>query len=216
MKMDLSGMRNTYERGELRRSDLNPNPMDMFRRWFDETCKCGLIEPNAVSLATSDNEGRPLLRTVLIKQFDKDGFVFFTNLASRKAKHIESNPHVSLMFPWIQLERQVIVCGRAERIGLVESAKYFALRPLESQLGAWASKQSAVVESRKALEIKWEEMKEKFAGGSVPIPSFWGGYRVIPSSIEFWQGRTGRLHDRFLYTLSGKDPQEWRIDRLAP
>ena len=212
--MDLSSMRQDYRQGELRRGDLKEDPFQQFQSWFDEACQSKQVEPNAVSLATADAQGRPLLRTVLVKQFDARGFVFFTNLESRKARHIEENAMVSMLFPWIALERQVIVCGRASKIPLSETMTYFATRPLDSQIGAWASKQSAAVSSRKVLEMQWETIKRKFADGKIPVPAFWGGFRVVPDTIEFWQGRSSRLHDRFLYT---RGPQQaWSIERLSP
>ncbi len=212
--MDLSSMRQDYRKGELRRADLKADPFEQFTLWFDEACQSKLVEPNAVSLATASKQGHPLLRTVLVKQYDARGFVFFTNLESRKARHIEENAHVSLLFPWVALERQIIVCGQAVKIPLAETMVYFATRPLDSQIGAWASKQSAAVSSRKVLESKWEEVKQKFADGKIPVPSFWGGFRVVPHTIEFWQGRSSRLHDRFLYTRGTEN--QWSIERLAP
>jgi pyridoxamine 5'-phosphate oxidase len=166
-----------------------------------------------MTLATVDEDGAPTVRTVLLKFFDRDGFVFFTNLESRKAVHIENNERVALLFWWPALERQVEVNGVAERISSVEAARYFMSRPRGSQLGAWVSDQSQVLTSRKALEIKLDEMKRKFANREVPLPSFWGGFRVVPNAIEFWQGQPDRLHDRFQYLRAGKG---WRIQRLAP
>lgn len=166
-----------------------------------------------MSLATTDGSGAPDVRMVLMKYFDRDGFVFFTNLASRKSAQIESNPNVALCFWWPVLERQIRVTGVAQRISSVEAAKYFVTRPRGSQLGAWVSKQSHVLTSRKALEMKLDEMKRKFADREVPLPSFWGGYRVVPRAIELWQGQPDRLHDRFQYLRDGAG---WRIERLAP
>ena len=212
--MDLSNMRSNYDKGALRRGDLADDPIQQFTKWFDEACQSKLVEPNAVSLATADPQGRPLLRTVLVKQYDARGFVFFTNLESRKARHIESNPNVCILFPWVALERQVIVCGTASRVSTAETLAYFVKRPLDSQIGAWASKQSSAISSRKLLEMEWQQMKQKFSDGKVPLPSFWGGFRVEPATIEFWQGRSSRLHDRFLYT---KQPNNsWTIERLCP
>ena len=166
-----------------------------------------------MTLATVDPSGAPAARTVLLKFFDRDGFVFFTNLESRKAAHIEQNASVALLFWWPELERQIEINGVAERISSVEAAKYFVTRPRGSQLGAWVSDQSHVLTSRKALEMKLEEMKRKFANREVPLPKFWGGYRVVPSAIELWQGQPDRLHDRFQYVREGDG---WRIQRLAP
>jgi pyridoxamine 5'-phosphate oxidase len=211
--MDLSEFRKEYSDRGLRREDLATNPMVQFERWFQQAVELNLHEPNAMSLATVEPAGRPLLRTVLLKYFDTNGFVFFTNYQSRKAKHIAENPHVSLLFPWVILERQVIVQGRAEKISAAESLKYFASRPRESQLGAWVSDQSSVISSRKLLLQKLAEIKDKFAHGEIPLPSFWGGYRVVPETIEFWQGASARLHDRFFYEQ--KDGA-WQIERLSP
>jgi pyridoxamine 5'-phosphate oxidase len=212
--MKLDDMREEYTRGELHRRDLNPDPVAQFTVWFDQACHAGIIEPNAMSLATVGADGRPTLRTVLLKQYDQRGFVFFTNLEGRKAQQIEGNPQVALLFPWIGLERQVVINGQAEKISAAETMAYFITRPLGSQLSAWASPQSRVVESRKFLEMKWHEIKRKFAAGQVPLPSFWGGFRVRPEQIEFWQGRKSRLHDRFLYSRAPDGG--WKIDRLAP
>jgi pyridoxamine 5'-phosphate oxidase len=211
--MDLSEFRKEYSDRGLRREDLAADPMVQFERWFQQAVELKLHEPNAMSLATVDATGRPLLRTVLLKYFDTNGFVFFTNYQSRKAKHIAGNPQVSLLFPWVILERQVIVQGRAEKISAAESLKYFASRPRESQLGAWVSDQSSVISSRKLLLQKLAEIKDKFAHGEIPLPSFWGGFRVIPETIEFWQGGSARLHDRFFYERKG---DAWEIERLSP
>ncbi|MDB6109667.1 MAG: Pyridoxamine 5-phosphate oxidase [Pedosphaera sp.] len=212
MKIDLT--RSEYTRGELRRADLKPSPFDQFAVWFEEACRGGVIEPNAMSLATAWADGRPLVRTVLMKSYDAHGFVFFTNLESRKARQIRENPNIALLFPWLALERQVIVTGKAERVSLAETLAYFLTRPRGSQLGAWVSQQSSVITTRKLLEAKLEEMERKFGEGEVPVPSWWGGFRVVPQEIEFWQGRASRLHDRFLYTRQPDD--SWNIDRLAP
>jgi pyridoxamine 5'-phosphate oxidase len=211
--MDLSEFRKEYTDRGLRREDLAADPMVQFERWFQQAVELKLHEPNAMSLATVDPANRPLLRTVLLKYFDTNGFVFFTNYQSRKAKHIADNPQVSLLFPWVILERQVIVQGRAEKISAAESLKYFSSRPRDSQLGAWVSDQSSVISSRKLLMQKLAEIKDKFAHGEVPLPSFWGGYRVIPETIEFWQGGSARLHDRFFYE---KKDDAWEIERLSP
>ena len=210
--MDIGDLRREYTRHGLRRGDLAPDPFAPFGRWFSQACECGMGDPNAMSLATVDAQGRPAVRTVLLKFWDTGGFVFYTNYESAKARHIAANPEVALLFAWLPLERQVIIRGRAERISAAESLKYFATRPRGSQLGAWVSAQSSVIGSRQFLEMKLEEIKRKFADGEVPLPSFWGGFRVVPHSLEFWQGRANRLHDRFLYTRDG----DWRIERLAP
>lgn len=209
---DVAELRRNYTRAGLRRNDLDPDPVGQFRKWFGEAVAAELVEPNAMVLATTDGR-RPSTRTVLLKAYDERGFVFFTNYESRKAREIAVDDHVSLLFPWYPLERQVSILGRAERISPAESLAYFISRPHGSRLGAWVSQQSAVINSRRFLEMKWEEMKRKFADGDVPLPSFWGGFRVVPSEIEFWQGRENRLHDRFRYTTSG---EVWTIERLSP
>lgn len=212
--MDLSDFRKEYSAKGLHRDDLNADPIQQFTQWFQQAIDCEVHEPNAMSLATADAQGRPLLRTVLLKYFDHKGFVFFTNYESRKAKQIAENPHVSLLFPWITMERQVIVQGRAEKISAAESLRYFTSRPRESQLGAWVSQQSSVISSRKLLLQKLHEIGEKFKHGEIPLPSFWGGFRIVPETIEFWQGGPARIHDRFLYQKSSSD--EWQIERLSP
>jgi pyridoxamine 5'-phosphate oxidase len=198
----------------LSRDALDPDPFRMFQRWFEDAIALGLPEPNSLSLATVDADGQPWLRTVLLKLYDERGFVFFTNYESGKAEHMAADPRVALLFPWVAVARQVKVTGTAERISTAESLRYFATRPRGSQIGAWASPQSQVITSRSLLEAKVDEIKRKFAHGEVPLPSFWGGYRVAPSTIELWQGRESRLHDRFRYT---RQPDGgWTIERLAP
>jgi pyridoxamine 5'-phosphate oxidase len=212
--MNIANMRNDYRRGRLRREDLKPDPIEQFNVWLEEACRAGVIEPTAMSLATGWSDGRLLVRTVLLKGLDARGFVFFTNLESRKARQISDNPKVSLLFPWLALERQVIVTGCARKIPVVEALKYFATRPRGSQLAAWASRQSSAISSRKVLEMEWERIKHKFGAGQIPLPSFWGGYRVSAQTIEFWQGGPDRLHDRFEYTH--QTDGSWMIARLAP
>ncbi len=212
--MDLSTLREEYTRDGLRREDLKPEPVIQFSHWFDQAQKMEIPEPNAMSLATVSQDGQPNLRTVLLKYFDESGFSFFTNYTSAKSQDIEDNPKVALMFFWLPLERQVIVRGEAEKLSKAETMKYFLSRPHGSQLGAWCSHQSSVITNRKMLELKFDEMKRKFKKGEVPVPTFWGGYRVRPTSIEFWQGRPSRLHDRFRYNL--QDDSSWAIERLAP
>jgi pyridoxamine 5'-phosphate oxidase len=211
--MDIKGLRKEYTCPVLSREMLAPDPIDQFACWFKEACSAELAEPNAMTLATVDADGQPTLRTVLLKIFDREGFVFFSNYQSRKARQIEENHRVALLFPWVRLARQVAITGVAEKIGVAESARYFATRPRDSQLGAWISRQSSVLSSRQLLLMELEQMKNKFLKGEIPLPDFWGGYRVRPASIEFWQGQTSRLHDRFLYTRSGDG---WTIERLAP
>ena len=198
----------------LIRDELDPNPFGQFQRWFTQAIEADIPEPNAMSLATVAASGQPWLRTVLLKIYDEQGFVFFTNYHSRKARQISDEPRVALLFPWVALGRQVKITGQAARIPLVESVKYFATRPRGSQIGAWASPQSEVITSRALLEAKFDEMRRKFAKGEVPLPSFWGGYRVAPETIEFWQARESRLHDRFLYSRDAEG--RWQIERLAP
>ena len=212
--MDLSELREEYTRDGLTRDDLALTPFKQFELWFKQAQNAELPEPNAMSLATASMGAAPSLRTVLLKYFDTSGFVFFTNYESTKAKEIEENPQVALMFFWLELERQVIIKGTAEKISHTESLKYFMSRPHGSQLGAWCSQQSSVINGRKLLEMKLDEMKRKFKQGNVPLPSFWGGFRVVPEQVEFWQGRPNRLHDRFLYRRENE--QGWSAERLSP
>jgi pyridoxamine 5'-phosphate oxidase len=212
--MNPADLRQSYEAGALDRESLQPDPVGQFRLWFTEAIACGKIcEPNAMTLSTCDAAGRVTARTVLLKAYDEKGFVFFTNYESRKARQIGENPQVALLFPWLVLERQVAVTGRATRISAAESLAYFVSRPFSSRVGAWVSHQSKIISSRQLLEMKFEEMRRKFANGEVPLPDFWGGYRVEPETVEFWQGRVSRLHDRFLYTRTAAG---WQIDRLSP
>jgi pyridoxamine 5'-phosphate oxidase len=212
--MNLADLRREYSTTGITREDLRDDPVEQFRAWFDQACAAGVHEPNAMSLATVGKDGRPLLRTVLLKQYDERGFVFFTNFESRKARQIAENPEAALLFPWVVLERQVMIAGAVERISIAEATAYFITRPVGSQLAAWASPQSSVLTSRQMLEMKWNEMKQKFADGKIPLPSFWGGYRVVPRVLEFWQGRANRLHDRFQYEKQRDG--SWQIERLAP
>ena len=211
--MSLEENRREYDYGKLSRESLLDNQFDQFTLWMNQAIEARVQDPTAMSVATVSSEGKPWQRMVLLKGFDEQGFVFYTNLGSRKAKEIESNAQVSLHFPWLQLDRQVIIGGRAERLSAVEVVKYFLSRPKESQLAAWASKQSSRINSRQALETQFAQIKEKFSKGDVPLPDFWGGYRVVPEEMEFWQGGESRLHDRFSYSRDGDD---WDIDRLSP
>jgi pyridoxamine 5'-phosphate oxidase len=197
----------------LARDALDPDPIKQFERWYSQAIDSGIAEPNAMSLATVDANAQPWLRTVLLKLYDESGFVFFTNYESAKAQQIAVNNRVSLLFPWVALGRQVKISGTAEKIPAVESMKYFASRPRGSQIGAWASPQSQVISSRSLLDAKVDEIKRKFARGNIPLPSFWGGFRVRPFEIEFWQARGNRLHDRFVYS---EDDGGWNIERRAP
>lgn len=213
--MDLSQFRREYLKGGLSRSTLNSDPILQFSDWFDQARKIEIADPTAMILATVGNGGQPRQRTVLLKYYDEKGFVFFTNFESRKAQDIKDNAHVSLLFVWLDLERQVMINGTASKVSTAESAKYFMTRPKESQMAAWVSSQSNILSSRQMLLQKFDEMKRKIGEGKVPLPSFWGGYRVEPDEIEFWQGRKNRLHDRFLYTRTAGS-KEWGIERLAP
>jgi pyridoxamine 5'-phosphate oxidase len=211
---EVSQIRREYCLGGLTREDLNPDPFAQFEKWFEQACQVGIQDPNAMSLATAGAGGRVTLRTVLLKGMDSRGFAFYTNLESTKARQMAENPQVSLLFPWLVLERQVIVTGQVETLSKGEILKYFLTRPLDSQLAAWSSPQSRVISSRSLLEMKFSEMKRKFSEGKVPVPSFWGGYRVVPETLEFWQGRPNRLHDRFVY--SREEGNSWRLERMAP
>ncbi len=193
---------------------LEADPLKQFEIWYKDTNDSEIHEPSAMSLATVDSEGQPWQRIVLLKLFDEKGFVFFTNYESRKANQISENPKVSLLFPWHSLGRQLKLTGSAEKISSAESLKYFATRPRGSQLGAWASEQSRIISSRSVLETVVDSMKKKFADNEVPLPPFWGGYRVQPETYEFWQARESRLHDRFIYRKNEKGM--WYYERLAP
>jgi|DewCreStandDraft_5_1066085.scaffolds.fasta_scaffold00003_40 pyridoxamine 5'-phosphate oxidase len=212
--MNLFDLRREYENRPLHRRDLAPDPLVQFERWFLEAREHVALDPNAMCLSTVGSDGRPSARMVLLKSYDANGFVFFTNLESRKAREIEGNPHVCLLFFWAPLSRQVVIEGRAERVSTAEAMAYFLTRPRGSQIGAWVSEQSRPISSRAVLEAKWEELKRKFGEGQIPLPSFWGGYRVRPVRYEFWQGRENRLHDRFEYVADGAGG--WRIERLQP
>jgi len=215
---DLKRLRKEYTRAGLTEADANPDPTEQFRRWFGEALAANLYEPNAMTLATSTPDGRPSARVVLLKGFDKRGFVFYTNYEGRKARELEDNPYCALVFYWGELERQVRVEGRAGRVSEGESDAYYGSRPRGSRLGAWASAQSCPIGGRGALEERLRGLEAEYEGREVPRPPFWGGYRVVPREIEFWQGRENRLHDRLLYRCQdgGGDPGGWRIERLQP
>ncbi|TNC81796.1 MAG: pyridoxamine 5'-phosphate oxidase [Oleiphilus sp.] len=211
--MDIGDLRREYMSEGITESSMLEDPVQQFEQWFTQANESGISDANAFSLATTDSQMRPSVRTVLLKLFDHKGFVFFTNYNSRKAKQLGKNAYAAALFPWLPLNRQVRIEGRCERISSAESLKYFATRPRGSQLGAWCSDQSDVIESRNFLEQKYREAAERFKQGSVPLPSFWGGYRIVPERIEFWQGRENRLHDRIEYLLND---QSWVRQRLAP
>ncbi|NQY24461.1 MAG: pyridoxamine 5'-phosphate oxidase [Campylobacteraceae bacterium] len=211
--MDLRDHRQEYAKMSLELEDLDKNPIVQFEKWFEEATASKVPEPNAMTLATVGKNLLPSIRIVLLKLFDQKGFVFFTNYGSSKAKQIEENPQAALHFAWLGVERQIKIEGRIEKISTAESLKYFLSRPKGSQIGAWVSHQSDIISSRSILQNKFNEIKNKFLEGSLPFPSFWGGYVIKPVKIEFWQGGKDRLHDRFEYTLeNGK----WVINRLAP
>ncbi|MEE4660071.1 MAG: pyridoxamine 5'-phosphate oxidase [Halieaceae bacterium] len=212
--MELEDFRREYLQGGLNREDLLDDPIAQFEDWLAQAVAGGLADPTAMVLATVDADGKPWQRMVLLKDVGREGFVFYTNLESRKARAMAANPRVSLHFPWNVLERQVIVGGSVERLTMTEVARYFVTRPRESQLAAWASAQSQRISARQVLEEKMQELRNKFSRGEVPLPSFWGGFRVVPDEIEFWQGGANRLHDRFRYLR--QDDLNWSIDRLSP
>ena len=211
--MDIGELRNEYTQQGLNRNELHKDPLQQFNLWFEQARKAALNEVNAMSLATVGANGMPQVRTVLLKIYDAKGFVFFTNYNSAKARQIEDNPQASILFPWLDLERQVRISGTVDKISKVESLKYFTSRPRGSQLGAWVSEQSQVISGRTVLKTMMNQIKEKFNDGQIPLPDNWGGFRIIPDSYEFWQGRANRLHDRFKYI---QDHSGWKIDRLAP
>lgn len=212
--MDLSDLRQSYSKSSFGEEDLLESPIAQFEQWFREAEKCELEEPNAMCLATADAVGQPTTRIVLLKDFSEKGLTFYTNYESRKSEQIQANPKAAANFLWLPLQRQVNVVGSVERISKAESLKYFLSRPFGSQLGAWASPQSKAITSRSILEAKLDQLKHKFADGKVPLPDNWGGYRIVPESIEFWQGRQNRLHDRFIFR--SRDTGEWSVERLAP
>jgi pyridoxamine 5'-phosphate oxidase len=211
--MRLEDNRREYDFGQLTRESLLDNPFAQFDLWMNQAIESQIQDPTAMSIATVNDQGQPSQRMVLLKHFDACGFVFYTNLESRKAQEISANNKVCLHLPWLQLDRQVIVVGAAELLPKDEVLNYFLSRPIESQLGAWASKQSSVIDSRQALEDKYSQYQKKFASGDIPLPDFWGGYRIVPTEIEFWQGGEKRLHDRFRYQLNDSS---WEISRLSP
>lgn len=211
---ELTGLRHEYDAHGLRRSDLHSDPFKQFGAWFAAALAADIRDVNAMSLATATPDGKPSVRIVLLKGFDDRGFTFFTNYDSAKGKDLEANPHAALAFFWPKLERQIRISGSIERTSREDSAVYFHSRPPGARLGAWVSKQSDVIDSRQILDARLEQMEERFADGEIPLPPHWGGYRLNPDQIEFWQGRPNRLHDRFRY--SRRADGAWQIDRLAP
>ncbi len=212
--INIAALRQDYVARGLRRTDLDPDPIKQFANWFGEAAAAEIRDVNAMSLATANADGQPDVRIVLLKAISDRGFVFFTNYTSAKARQLEANPRAALVFFWVQLERQIRVAGTVEKTSREESEEYFRSRPLGSQLGAWASAQSGVIADRAQLEQQLADVTQRFPAGAVPLPPHWGGYRVKPEAIEFWQGRENRLHDRLLYRLS--DSGGWRIERLQP
>tara|TARA_B100001063_G_scaffold63708_1_gene57700 strand:+ start:5980 stop:6618 length:639 start_codon:yes stop_codon:yes gene_type:complete len=212
--LDLSDIRGKYTTKGLDIPDLNSDPIKQFEQWFQDAIDEQMPEPNAMMLATVGKDMMPSVRAVLLKTFDEQGFVFFTNYKSKKAQQIEENPNAASLFSWIPMERQIKIEGSIEKISTKDSLKYFLSRPKGSQIGAWVSHQSSIITSRSLLEQKFDEIKRKFVKGEVPFPDFWGGYIIKPVRIEFWQGGQDRLHDRFLYEKDEKN--EWTIKRLAP
>lgn len=212
--MDLESLRREYLMGGLQRNDLLDDPLRQFDVWMRQALELELREPTAMTVATVSAQGQPSQRVVLLKRVDANGFVFFTNYGSRKARELAGNPRISLHFPWHDIERQVKVCGVAEKIPAAESLKYFVSRPRESQIAAWASSQSEAISSRTLLLNQFESLKRQFAQGEVPLPDFWGGFRVVPHEMEFWQGGRHRLHDRFQYRR--EQDGSWSIRRLSP
>jgi pyridoxamine 5'-phosphate oxidase len=210
---DVTALRREYSTHGLSRRDLDPDPIKQFAVWFTAAVEAGIPEVNAMTLATVSPEARPTARVVLLKGYSHDGFVFYTNYRSEKGRHLAKNPHAAVVIYWKELERQIRIEGMAKKISREESKRYFHSRPLGSQLGAWASRQSEVIDARRILEARLLEMEERFAKKEVPLPPNWGGYIVQPERMEFWQGRPNRLHDRFRYTRAGEG---WTLERLAP
>jgi pyridoxamine 5'-phosphate oxidase len=214
LKLSLADIRTEYKKGTLDEKDVRRDPIEQFDLWFKEAVKSEIPEVNGMALATSSLGGRPSVRMVLLKNYDERGFVFFTNYESAKGNDLKKNPQAALLFFWEPLERQVRIVGNVEKVTVSESLEYFHKRPVDSQLGAWASQQSAVVSARDVLELTFKKMLEDFKNKKIPLPPHWGGYRVIPQEFEFWQGRVSRLHDRVSYRK--KNGSDWEIVRLSP
>lgn len=214
MDKNIADLRKDYTLQGLSKSEVDSNPFVQFRRWFDQALAAKLTEPNAMTVATTTVDGKPSARIVLLKDFDERGFVFYTNYNSRKGQESFNNAQVALVFWWAELERQVRICGKIERISASESDEYFHSRPWQSRLGAWASNQSEVIESRAFLEQRFADFQGRYENQDIPRPQHWGGLRTVPTEIEFWQGRSSRLHDRLLYSYV--EGNSWRIERLSP
>lgn len=218
-RLAIADLRREYMREGLREGDLDPDPFRQFERWFGEAMAANVIETNAMVLATATPDGRPSARIVLLKGVDDTGFVFFTNYESQKGRELEANPHAALLFYWAELTRQIRVEGQVARVSVEESQAYFNTRGRSSRLGAWASRQSTVIESRAVLDARVAELEREYEGrDQVPLPPYWGGYRLIPSRFEFWHGQPSRLHDRMQYSIrqDGSQDGSWKIDRLSP
>lgn len=217
MNKDIAQLRREYQLAGLDRDGLDGDPFKQFSVWLDQAVKAGVLDPTAMTVATVSPDGQPSQRIVLLKQYDEKGFVFYTNYESRKANEISASPKVSLHFPWHMIDRQVKVCGVASKISVAESLQYFLSRPRDSQIAASVSAQSRPINSRQVLMQQFDAMKNKLINKEIPLPDFWGGYRVVPHEIEFWQGRENRLHDRFVYTKNDAESSSaWQIERLAP
>ena len=214
MPPEMTGLRSEYSLHGLRRSELETNPLRQFGVWFAAAMAADIREVNAMSLATATPDGKPSVRIVLLRGFDENGFVFFTNYESEKGKQLDANPHAEVAFYWTQLERQIRISGSVEKTSREDSAAYFHSRPVGSRLGAWVSKQSQVIDARQVLDSRLQQMTERYEKGDIPLPPHWGGFRIKPDRYEFWQGRPNRLHDRFRYARRADG--NWVIDRLAP
>lgn len=214
MDSSIADLRQNYTLAGLSEADINSNPIEQFKVWFQQALDADLLEPNAMTLATATPDGKPTARIVLLKGVDERGFVFYTNYESQKGQQLVANPYAALVFLWDKLERQIRIEGKVVKLDIEESEEYFHSRPKASQLGAWASNQSQVIPSREVLEQRLEGLKTEYQDKTVPIPEHWGGFRVIPNRIEFWQGRPSRLHDRLNYDL--QDDGSWKVARLSP
>ena len=214
MDKTIADLRIDYTKSGLVETDVDPNPFKQFKKWFDQALAAQLPEPNAMTLATVSQDGKPRARIVLLKNFNEQGFVFYTNYNSQKSQEIAQNPSAALIFWWAELERQVRIEGNVEKVAESESDEYFYSRPVGSQLGAWASQQSQIIDNREVLEHQLQELEKIYQNQTIPRPPHWGGYRIVPQAIEFWQGRTNRLHDRLYYSLL--EDHTWVIKRLSP